>query len=85
MGVVVSGRLKGAVERNRVKRRLREIFRRSPEIIPEQVDLLVQARPGSEGLTSRKLEEMIAEAGRRISRGLSREPGFGTEVRVVRV
>ena len=47
LGLVVSRSVGTAVRRNRVKRLCRECFRLWPELLPEGVDLLVIARPGS--------------------------------------
>ena len=47
LGLVVSKRVGGAVHRNRVKRVCRECFRLLPELLPQGVDLVVIARPGS--------------------------------------
>jgi ribonuclease P protein component len=50
LGVVVSRKIGGAVERNRVKRLCRECFRTWPELLPPGVDLVVIARPGAHEL-----------------------------------
>jgi len=47
LGLVVSKSVGGAVHRNRVKRVCRECFRLLPELLPQGVDLVVIARPGS--------------------------------------
>ena len=44
---MVSRAVGSAVRRNRVKRLCRECFRLLPELLPQGVDLLVIARPGS--------------------------------------
>lgn len=48
LGVVVSKRVGGAVVRNRVKRRFRELFRRQRKLLPESVDLVLIGRKGSD-------------------------------------
>jgi ribonuclease P protein component len=50
LGLVVSRKVGGAVQRNRVKRRCRECFRTWPDLLPPGVDLVVIARPGAEAL-----------------------------------
>lgn len=47
LGVTVSRRVGKAVERNRVKRRLREIFRHHQEVLPPGLDVVLIARTGS--------------------------------------
>ena len=47
LGVTTSRKVGGAVVRNRIKRRLREVFRRDPDRLLPQHDLVVIARPGA--------------------------------------
>ena len=47
VAVVDSRKVGSAVVRNRVKRRLRELFRRHKELLREPTDLIVIARPES--------------------------------------
>ncbi|MBI4482492.1 MAG: ribonuclease P protein component [Acidobacteria bacterium] len=44
LGITVTRKVGSAVERNRFKRRLREIFRRNKGAIPGRFDLVVNAR-----------------------------------------
>jgi ribonuclease P protein component len=46
LGLAVSRQLGGAVERNRLKRRLRAAFDELPEGLSEDVDYVLIARPG---------------------------------------
>ena len=46
LGLVVSRQAGGAVERNRLKRRLREAFERTAERVPAGRDYVLIARPG---------------------------------------
>ena len=73
-GVLVSRRIRGAVERNRVKRRIREILRLHPEIFSEQFDVIVRALPGSEEFGSRELRVVIERAAERIARRCASDP-----------
>jgi ribonuclease P protein component len=55
LGLVVTRRLGKAVRRNRVKRLLREFFRRHKAELPPQ-DLIILARPGASTLTYQQVE-----------------------------
>lgn len=47
LGLAVGRRVGGAVERNRVKRHVREWFRRSRATLPAAVDVVIIARQGA--------------------------------------
>lgn len=49
LGLVVGRRVGGAASRNRVKRCVREWFRRSREAFPEAMDIVVIARARAAG------------------------------------
>jgi len=73
LGISVSKRVGGAVTRNRVRRRLREIFRRSRELFGTQVgDLVVNARPSASDAT---FEELAQEYRTLLARSLGRASG----------
>lgn len=59
LGVSVSRRVGGAVARNRVKRRLREIFRRGRP--GEAVDVVVNAKPSAADAPFSQLEREFSE------------------------
>jgi ribonuclease P protein component len=71
LGVSVSRKVGGAVERNAVKRGLREAFWSFEERLPRRHDFVLVARPDAAGLVEREgpgavataLEGLISEAG----------------------
>jgi ribonuclease P protein component len=50
LGVTVGRRVGGAAQRNRVKRLVREVFRRNRRLFPPDCDIVLVARPGAERL-----------------------------------
>jgi ribonuclease P protein component len=69
LGVSVGRRVGGAVERNRVKRVLREAFWSLSERLPEQHDFVIVAREGSaERATEDGLEGVKADLGELLDR-----------------
>ncbi len=66
LGVTVSRRVGNAVVRNRLKRRIREWFRRKRRALPEGLDLVVIGRRGAVGLSSEELCQQLREAGGRL-------------------
>lgn len=57
IGLTVTRKLGGAVARNRIKRRLREVFRRNRAGLATGIDVVVNARPGIERYDYAALEE----------------------------
>ena len=71
IGFTVSTKLGGAVTRNRVRRRLREVYRlHEAEFLPG-LELVVVARSRAVGAEYRQLERAMLSAGRKL--GLLRE------------
>jgi len=62
LGLSVSRKVGGAVERNRVKRLLREAFAVESSKLPEGTDVVVVARPDAKGLAEREGMEGIRRA-----------------------
>lgn len=62
LGITVSKRVGNAVQRNRVKRRVREFFRLHGEKLQPAHDLLIIARAGAEKLSFRDVESELARA-----------------------
>lgn len=72
LGISVPKRVGGAVVRNRVRRRLREIFRRTrTSTFSAPVSLVVNARPSAAAATFPELSEDYAAT---VQRALSRLP-----------
>ena len=71
LGISVSRKVGGAVQRNAVKRALREAFWALDEGLPHDHDFVIVARPDSAGLVEREgtrgvdeaLRELFAQAG----------------------
>jgi ribonuclease P protein component len=61
LGITVSRRVGSAVARNRVKRRVREWFRRSQSLLGPCVDLVVIARQGAARLAAREISQELSE------------------------
>ena len=71
LGVSVSRKVGGAVDRNKVKRLLREAFRAEASRLPADVDVVIVARPDALELVEREglagvqaaVAELVARAG----------------------
>jgi ribonuclease P protein component len=68
LGLAVSRRVGGAVERNRARRLLRESFRRLESAPGPGVDLVVVARAALVGVGQAEVDRVLRETVRRINR-----------------
>ena len=59
MGLVITRKIGGAVERNRLKRRLREIFRLNKNLLTPSIDIIFVPRPGACALNYDSLKEVV--------------------------
>jgi ribonuclease P protein component len=74
VGLSVSRKVGGAVERNKVKRLLREAFARHEDELPQGHDLVVVARPDALDLAEREgLDGMSAALGELLGRAAGAE------------
>jgi len=62
VGITVSGKVGNSVIRNRIKRQVREFFRRRRVGLPHGVDFLVIARKSAVDLTSSVLDNELAKS-----------------------
>jgi ribonuclease P protein component len=60
IGITASRKVGGAVVRNRVKRGVREWFRRNRAALPEDADVVVIARPPAAALSTAELHGQLS-------------------------
>jgi ribonuclease P protein component len=68
VGFAVSRQLRGAAQRNRARRRIREAYRQVRSLIAGDVELVVVARPGA---ATRPFPELVEDM-RRLADSLAR-------------
>ncbi len=59
LGLTVSRKVGGAVQRNQLKRRLREFFRLNNQKMPVAIDLSLIAKAGAASLTTARIREEL--------------------------
>jgi len=68
LGLTVPRKVGGAVVRNRVKRRLREIFRRNYDRMPDSIDLVINTYPPIADYSMEELEGLVLDCYHRLVR-----------------
>jgi len=61
LGIVISKKIKKATQRNKVKRWIRELFRRNKDWFPENCDIIIIPHPNLLNLEYKKLMEIARE------------------------
>uniref|UniRef100_A0A7C4JQJ8 Ribonuclease P protein component n=1 Tax=Thermodesulfobacterium geofontis TaxID=1295609 RepID=A0A7C4JQJ8_9BACT len=61
LGIIVSKKIKKATQRNRVKRLIREFFRRNKDLFPENCDIIIIPHPSLISLKYRDFAEIVKE------------------------
>ena len=67
LGITVTKKVAGAVGRNRVKRVLREVFRKNRALFPEGCDIVIIAKSGSPELGYEEARQQLARVRRPLS------------------
>lgn len=70
LGITTSKKMGNAVERNHVRRLVREAFRRNSMDVPRGIDLVIIAKKRAAGLYSREIYDDLSKLGRRIRQSL---------------
>lgn len=68
LGITVTKRVAGSVERNRIKRIIREVFRIWRHQLPTDCDLIANAKRNASGITAGQAEKAFLQAARRLRR-----------------
>jgi ribonuclease P protein component len=83
IGLTVGKVMGKAVDRNRIKRRMRECIRRSAGLITAPVDVILHPRRVVIELEFARLEREVAQVFRAIQAALDKEQGAGSATKVV--
>ena len=76
LGLSVSKKVGTAVKRNKVRRRLKEVFRTSAKRLPDDLDFVISARPAAAEASFEELNEEFSRSVRRFGKSAeSREAG----------
>jgi ribonuclease P protein component len=78
LGLSVSKKVGTAVERNRVRRRLKEIFRSSADKLPGNLDFVVSARPAAAEASFKELKEEFLGALSRLDKKVATQEVEGS-------
>lgn len=70
-GITATKRMGLAVQRNRIKRVLREVFRCYPHIFPQRCDVVVIPRPGCHSLSYKEVLQEVQNAESKFSRAVT--------------
>ena len=76
LGVTVSTKIGGAVQRNRIRRRLKEIYRLNEDILVPGYDIVIVARIKSRYSEYREIESSVLAMFKKLN--LTREPPVST-------
>ena len=68
LGITVTRKVAGAVGRNRIKRLVREVYRRNRGLFPERCELVLVARAAATGLDYAALRAELEQAGPQLRR-----------------
>jgi ribonuclease P protein component len=71
LGLSVSKKVGTAVKRNRVRRRLKEIFRSSADDLPGGLDFVISARPAAAEASFEELNEEFLRSLRQLNKAVA--------------
>jgi len=61
LGITASKSTGNAVQRNRLKRHIREFYRMHKDLFPRGCDVVIAAKPGASDLDSREIREELGD------------------------